>query len=161
MKRMTPVVLTMVLLLALSTVAGAEATSTSFTSEAVIEDVVDQGEVRETDGGVIIVRGQELSGTETITIDGEDFPGDLDLTINVNLDQDTGKGSMNGTWELNTPNLGHWSGTLQGNINDGLIQQGTFQGHGIEGTETKQRGTFTEVEKGVLKVEGQILDPAD
>lgn len=161
MKRIMPAILTLVLLLALSTVAGAQATSTSFTSVVKIEEVVDSGEVRETDAGVVIIRGQELSGTETITIDGEEFPGELDLTINVNLNQSTGKGSMNGTWELDTPDLGHWSGTLQGNIKDGLIQQGTFQGHGIEGTETKQHGTLTEVKQGELEVEGQILDPAN
>lgn len=155
MKRGPLVLLTMVLVLGWALPAGAQATRTSWTSVLVFEEVVDPGEVRVTPGGILIVRGQVIQGTEIITVDGEEFPGVVVLSANVNLNLATGQGALFGTFELDTPGLDTWTGNVQGMITAGL-SSGSFVGHGVGGT--KQTGTFTEIEPGVFNAEGVILE---
>ena len=156
MKRMLVVVLSLALLLIGSVPAGAQATKTPYTSVIVFEEVIDPGTVRVTPSGMLFVRGEVTTASDVFTIEGEEFPGDLTLTTNVNLNLETLQGVLYGTYELDVPGLDTWTGTFRGVITGGL-SSGTYVGHGVAGT--KDMGSWTEVEPGVLHAEGELLLP--
>ena len=78
------------------------------------------------------------------------------MTTNANLNLETLQGTLHGTYTLAVPGLDTWTGTFQGVIRDGL-SSGTYVGQGVAGT--KDMGSFTEVQPGVLHAEGQVLFP--
>lgn len=157
MRKLAIVLLSLAIVATWATPTAAEAAWAPFTFVNAFDTLLDPGTQQVTPGGVLVVRGQVLSGTQTTTIDGEDdFTGVATLTLNLNLDLKNGQGSLFGTYELDG-GLDTWSGTFRGVFDPATgLSTGTFVGQGEIST---QRGAFTQTGPSTFEGGGTILLP--
>jgi hypothetical protein len=93
-------------------------------------------------------------GTDAGTVQG-DLVGTIVIHGNVNIDINTGRGVVFGTFSLATADV-TWTGTFNGKLTADTVN-GRFIGQGTDGS--KLKGTFTSIGPGVDQDEAIILSP--
>jgi hypothetical protein len=101
-------------------------------------------------GHIFHIRGEVDAGPVT-----GDLEGTITITVNLNVDMNTGKGELFGTFTLATDEV-TWSGSFAGAIS-GPLSSGRFGGQGTDGT--KVMGHFTQTGENTFDLSGIILDP--
>jgi hypothetical protein len=136
-------------LMTLASTTLARATTTSFTAT---ETTVHAGvpDRQWVSGHILHVRGE----VDTGTLSGG-LVGTITTTINVDVDQNTGRGTVHGAFVIMTASE-TWTGAFSGTIG-ATTGTGQFVGHGNHGT--KIMGTFTQTTPTTFVLRGRILDP--
>ena len=101
-------------------------------------------------GHIFHVRGEVDAGPVTGDLDGT-----ITIHVNLNVDMNTGKGELYGTFTIATDAVS-WSGHFTGAIS-GPLSSGRFGGQGTDGI--KLMGHFTQTGENTFDLSGVILDP--
>ncbi len=101
-------------------------------------------------GHILHIRGELDAGTVT-----GDLEGTITITVNLNVEMNTGKGELYGTFTIATDAVS-WSGSFAGAIS-GPLSSGRFGGQGTDGTNLM--GHFTQTGENTFDLSGIILNP--